>query len=98
MKLAGRASAANSAAAAAATEEPGNPHSQDDKGILWGKTQKDLDRLGVDLFNPNADFKYLFGDLRGAVLLDEIYRWYGDGEYDFPWFDAQGKEQSFDPP
>ena len=74
MKPAGRAPAANSTAAAAAKEDPGNPHSQDDKGILWGKTERDLDRLGVDLFNPRADFKHLFGDLRGAVLLDEIYR------------------------
>ena len=85
----GFASAKENSAASAVN--PGNPQSQDDKGILWGKSEKDLDRLHVDIFDPAVDFKFLFGDLRGAVLLDEIYRWYGDGEYDIPWFDLQNK-------
>ena len=58
----------------------------DKKGILWNKSPEQAQAEGIDLTSSNLDMHCLFGDLEGAVLLDQIFKFWGDQECDIPWF------------
>lgn len=65
---------------------PESTHDPENKGVLWGKTLEDIKTAGIDLMGENLDMKYLFGDLEGSALLEQIFKIWGDGESDVPWF------------
>ena len=73
-------------AASQGSEPPNVDEMPENRGILWGKAKEEFSNLGVDLFAQNVDMNLLFGDLHGAALLDQIYRVYGDGVWDVPWY------------
>ena len=67
----------------------------ENKGILWGKSVEQVKDMGIDLADPNPDIPYLLGDLSGAVFLEQVFKFWGDGECEFiPWFydDASTRE------
>lgn len=66
----------------------------ENKGVLWGKSLEEARRDGSNLTGDNLDIKYLFGDLEGSALLEQIFKFWGDGECDVPWFYPDGANVS----
>lgn len=63
----------------------------ENKGILWGKSLEEAHAQGINLSGENIDMKHLFGDLEGSVLLEQIFKFWGDDKCDVPWFfDSSG--------
>eukprot|EP00438_Fugacium_kawagutii_P003613 Skav205174 [mRNA] locus=scaffold1525:100932:107575:- [translate_table: standard] len=54
----------------------------ENKGILWGKSLEEAKNIGISLTGDNLDIKVLFGDLEGSALLEQIFKFWGDGERD----------------
>ena len=59
----------------------------ENKGALWGKSVEEVKSSGI-INGDTLDMKYLFGDLEGSVLLEQIFKFWGDTECDVPWFYA----------
>jgi hypothetical protein len=55
-----------------------------DRGILLGKERTD-DNLKI-AFASSGSLELLFGDSKGALLIDTIFSWFGDGVVDVPWY------------
>jgi hypothetical protein len=60
-------------------------------GILSSEEYQhhDIEQLDFDLNDPRFSVENLFGDMKGGALLDEMYLWWGDGEYDIAWYGTQ---------
>jgi hypothetical protein len=55
-----------------------------DHGILLGLDHTDEN---MELaFDGSGSLERLFGDTKGAPLIDEIFSWFGAGAVDVPWF------------
>ena len=62
----------------------------ENKGVLWGKSLEEAKSEGINLTGEALDIKYLFGDLEGSALLEQIFKFWCDGECDVPWFYSDG--------
>jgi hypothetical protein len=54
------------------------------RGILLDKERTD-DNLKI-AFASSGSLELLFGDTKGAPLIDAIFFWFGDGVVDVPWY------------